>query len=134
LAKVAQKRAQCPNDQVIVVVRSDEWRGFGILGSDISGTSSWSGMPYSVVLHEFGHTFGLLNDEYVYDDQHFSTNSPNCDVAGCAKFGGIGGCFAGCEANSRYRSTQNGMMRTLGEPFGPYDEKIIRDRIARYGS
>jgi hypothetical protein len=137
-AKIAQKRVTCPNDQVILVVDSNEWRGFGNVGGDISGTSSWKDMPYSVVLHEFGHAFGGLHDEYVYDAGQFAVdmNAPNCDAVACTKFtaAGVRGCFAGCGASTRYRSINNGMMRDLGATeFGQYDEKIIVDKLRGYG-
>ncbi len=137
-AKVAAARVRCPNDQVIIVVKSDDWRGFGFVGGTLSGVSSSKDMPYYVVLHELGHALGL-NDEYLYgagDGVSVSANAPNCDSnSTCPKFAGVAGsgCHRGCQSNDYYRPVDEGMMKTLGPAFGAFDEHYLTQVISRYG-
>ncbi|MBI4014538.1 MAG: right-handed parallel beta-helix repeat-containing protein [Candidatus Aenigmarchaeota archaeon] len=50
-----------------------------------TGQSSSPGTEV-LTLHEFGHTFGNLADEYDAPKRISDTNAPNCDVAACPKW------------------------------------------------
>ncbi len=138
--QIAESRKKCLNDHVVIVVKSNEWRG---AGGEFTTISSWTGMDKTVVIHELGHSFGKLHDEYVYGagdgftPQNLGMDaSPNCDPSSaCPKFTALGGnvCLQKCSFNNYYRSIDNGLMSTLGQPFGAVDEKILTLKLAEYG-
>lgn len=58
--------AGTPYEHIIVLVNTDEYGGGGILNSyNLSSMHHVKSLP--VVVHEFGHSFGGLADEYAYD-------------------------------------------------------------------
>lgn len=58
--------AGTPYEHIIVLVNTDEYGGGGILNSyNLSSMHHAKSLP--VVVHEFGHSFGGLADEYAYD-------------------------------------------------------------------
>ena len=58
--------AGTPYEHIIVLVNTDQYGGGGILNSyNLSMTHHYLFKP--VVVHEFGHSFGGLGDEYAYD-------------------------------------------------------------------
>ncbi|MCA9564334.1 MAG: hypothetical protein KC561_12640, partial [Myxococcales bacterium] len=60
-----------PYDAVVVLVNTPKFGGFGLWAASVSAYDE--DMPEGVV-HEFGHAFGLLGDEYVIEGnpcQHF---------------------------------------------------------------
>ena len=94
----------------------------------------------NVVLHEFGHSFGNLGDEYV-DDAFYSKsgfsedNALNCDTAACSEWENVNGtgCFTGCSLSKFYRPTQSSVMRTLDDNnFGPWNSNLIDKRFKAY--
>lgn len=60
--------AGTPYEHILVLVNSDRYGGGGILNSYILSTmhNKWS---KPVVVHEFGHSFAGLADEYAYDNE-----------------------------------------------------------------
>ena len=87
-----------------------------------------------MLIHEFGHAFANLADEYV--PATLSRGSENCKSS-CDKFNSeIDGCFQGCSKANYYRSIQNGLMRTLSNTnYGIYNKNLIRELInKRLGS
>ncbi|MBI2629773.1 right-handed parallel beta-helix repeat-containing protein [Candidatus Pacearchaeota archaeon] len=96
---------------------------FGNIKSDLIRT----------VLHEFGHSFGKLFDEY---DTHTegSENPPeiivNCDNSSCSKFGGLNeGCFEVCGHTNWYRGFNNTIMRHQYKLGGKHDDyKAINEK------
>jgi hypothetical protein len=95
----------------------------------------------AILLHEFGHTFADLADEYV-DNSFYTASSmqpekyPNCDFKGCGKWSGTGGtgCYAGCMLSAYYRPTQASIMRApyRTTDFGPLNSEEIIRRIMLY--
>ena len=93
-------------------------------------------------MHEFGHIFGGLADEYV-DEKYYSNigfdpkDYPNCDFPPiCTGWEGVNGtgCFDGCTLNSYSRPTENSIMRSLStEKFGPLNENILINKLNVYG-
>ena len=59
--------ASVPYEHIIILANTDNYGGGGILNSYVltAAHNKWA-MP--VVVHEFGHSFGALADEYFYDD------------------------------------------------------------------
>ena len=58
-----------PYEHIIVLVNSTKYGGGGIYNSyTLTAAKDKSFRP--VVVHEFGHSFGGLGDEYFYDDQY----------------------------------------------------------------
>lgn len=91
-----------------------------------------------VLMHEFGHIFSKLADEYV-DENYYKdfdiVEFPNCDTAGCSKWQFItDSCFKGCSLNSFYRSSENSIMRNYykSKDFGILNENIINEKIGAY--
>jgi hypothetical protein len=95
-----------------------------------------------VTLHEFGHSFGGLCDEYYYPDKE--TNSrfegcPNCDVdPSCQKWKDVPdtGCFKGaCLFSNIYRPTEISLMAidNMGETsYGPVNERVLEKKLDNY--
>ena len=60
--------AGTPYEHIIVLVNTDKYGGGGILNSyNLATTRNKYFRP--VVVHEFGHSFGGLADEYAYEDE-----------------------------------------------------------------
>lgn len=70
--------AGTPYEHIIILVNTDHYGGGGIYNSyNLSYTGGKSFLP--VVVHEFGHSFGGLGDEYAYsndDPIYFSDTEP----------------------------------------------------------
>ena len=106
-----------------------------IRDEDIGFVITSSKDNFTHIVHEFGHSFGLLCDEYVYGGyfaKEFANNSldcPNCDVEfsgneniSCPKWKGIPGtgCYRGCGFENVYRSEP---LSIMGVP--EYQEGVI---------
>ncbi|MBR5905383.1 MAG: peptidase M64 [Bacteroidales bacterium] len=60
--------AGIPYEHIIILANTDYYGGGGIYNS-YTLTTAHHGQFKPVVVHEFGHSFGGLADEYFYDDQ-----------------------------------------------------------------
>jgi len=135
--KLKELASVCPWNQIILLANANI-RG-GPIGFSISITASAN--P-SMTLHEFGHAFGGLWDEYVlYGDDPDVVNdfarSPNCDSnPNCPKWNNIAGagCFKGCGYyTNAYRSIDSGIMRDLGATsYGPVNEKHLIELLNHF--
>lgn len=147
-AAVLAKASICNYDVIGVIVNSATYGGGG--GEDFfsSYNGQFSSSIYygeNVAVHEFGHTFGKLKDEYSYDvappgavpgvqgsDPYYWLDGGNCDNnVSCTKWASsIGsdgiGCFindngtghVGCQYNEWYRPLENNsMMLDMGGGF-----------------
>jgi len=126
----------CPLDTPVVFVNTSgrSWaskRSFAV----VFGGSA------SVMVHEFGHSFAGLDDEYVESAASIATStvaaSINCDTdAACSKWAGVegAGCFNGCDYRTGfYRSVNNGIMRTSGTTdFGAVNTRHINSLFEQY--
>lgn len=67
-----------PYEHIIILANTDTYGGGGIFNSY---TLTTAGHPAfrPVVVHEFGHSFGGLADEYYYDDQFVEYYYPDCE-------------------------------------------------------
>ena len=126
--ELAKKSSSCPNDHIVVI----EERPSRIRSSSYMEVMSINKEhPKSVFLHEFGHNFITLADEYVPAILPWA--SDNC-VDSCHKFKNKGGCYKGCSEENRYRSIEKGVMRSLdSEKYGAYNTHLIEKELKSQG-
>ncbi len=143
--------ANCAPDweQILAVANSTMYGGAGYPSNDLCTFSGFEGSSLEVALHEFGHSFGDLADEYDYaDGTTYSGNEVgevNVSIQTLAQMQaannkwsawlGVSLPTVGVHAayeGARYfqfgirRPTNNSLMRTLATPFnGPSLEQMI---------
>lgn len=61
--------AGLPYEHIVILANTDNYGGGGIYNS-YTLTAAHNSMFLPVTVHEFGHSFGGLADEYYYDDQY----------------------------------------------------------------
>lgn len=152
--------AGIPYEHIIVLVNTEKYGGGGILNSyNLSMTHHRSFKP--VVVHEFGHSFAGLGDEYAYENEQIpmyphdvepweknlttltsfsekwadmipnGTKIPTPIVPGKSKVGVYEG--AGYSLNGVYRGYPDCRMRTNENPeFCPICRKALTDLIDFY--
>ncbi|MEA2035967.1 MAG: hypothetical protein U9O94_00555 [Nanoarchaeota archaeon] len=142
---VKKLASYCPHDYIVVLVDRNKIRDF-IMPVRSSAVGNMEKINTAdnklVILHEFGHIFGELADEYV-DERYYSNigfdprDYPNCDLPPeCIGWKGTNGtgCFEGCSLGDYSRPTENSIMRALNtEKFGPLNERILIDKLVNYG-
>lgn len=71
-----------------------------------------------MALHEFGHSFGNLCDEYTYDSESYPYyDCANCSES-CTDWGDIStSCQLGCDARNDYYRPEDSIMLNLGIPY-----------------
>lgn len=143
--EVKKLASYCPNDYIIILVDRSKIKDLirPVRSSAVSNMEKINTADNKLVLlHEFGHIFGELADEYVdekyYSNMDFNPNDyPNCDFPPeCLEWEGTNGtgCFEGCSLKKYSRPTDNSIMRSLNtEKFGPLNEKIINTKLDVYG-
>lgn len=142
--------AGVPYEHIIVLVNTDKYGGGGILNSyNLSMTHHPSFRP--VVVHEFGHSFAGLADEYAYETEQIPMYPHDVEpweknittkIDFCGKWEGLieqkvtgVGLYEGAGYSLRgvYRACENCRMRTNEHPeFCPACQKAIRDVIEFY--
>jgi len=87
-----------------------------------------SNHPNSVILHEFGHVFANLADEYV--GSIIPSGSKNCQN-NCNEFKQYtNDCYQGCSEQDYYRSIEQGVMKSLKTTdYGKYNLNLIASKI-----
>lgn len=143
---------QCPADEVIVLVNSNTFGGSGLrspaglssyavaysgIDTTLTPPTDWSGDR--VTVHEFGHSFGNLHDEYNGSTTSTSNpNGPNCDLQPCTRWAGLNlsiTCNQGC-TNSNWYSGDNGqgdVMKTVTRlQFGPVCRYYLNGNLSSY--
>lgn len=68
LKKLHDVLAGVPYEHIIILVNTDEYGGGGILNSYVLSMTRHP-LYKPVVVHEFGHSFGGLGDEYAYEQE-----------------------------------------------------------------
>jgi len=124
---LVKKASSCPNDQIVVL--SNDY-GTSIRSSNYLNVMSINlKHPLSVFLHEFGHSFVNLAEEYV--PATIPRNSAGNCVDDCIKFNGKNdGCYLGCSRSDYSRSIEEGVMRTLSsEQYGSFNEAILTTKV-----
>jgi hypothetical protein len=124
--QVLKKAGSCPADYIVVLkdqpsnIRSSSYMNVISLNQNNNE---------NVFTHEFGHAFANLADEYV--PAQIPKGSKNCQRS-CDGFNGIGECSLGCSEEKRFRSINQGIMKTLSSSsFGAFNEEIINSKISR---
>lgn len=143
--------AGIPYEHIIILVNSSTYGGGGIYNSYVLSTAH-NRFTSQVVVHEFGHSFGGLADEYYYDDQYeqfYNSDTepwePNITtlVDGGAKWkdmvGKVGGVGyfegAGYMSKGAWRPTEDCRMKTNSFPtFCPVCERAVRNVILYHTS
>lgn len=70
--------AGIPYEHIIILANTDNYGGGGIFNSYTLTAAHHPSEP-QVVVHEFGHSFGGLADEYYYDDQYENYYNPETE-------------------------------------------------------
>lgn len=138
-ANIIASAASCPWDEIVLLADSSfrSWATFGgyAMVSAVSSNYDW------VVVHELGHSFASLRDEYIESGRTTSKaiidNSVNCDSSPtCSKWSGVSGagCFDGCDYNyGYYRSINSGLMRASNaKDLGPVNIKHVTTLLQKY--
>jgi hypothetical protein len=131
-----EEAARCDYDSVFVLVNSRKECGSASYYAKICSKNSYANL---VLVHELGHSFGDLADEYVYAD-YFGDYSVgevdevNCADGGCDKWSNISdGCYEGCTYSNLYRQRKsNSIMLDLYPEFNEVCETHIQELIENY--
>ena len=117
----------CPNNYIIVLTsQSSEIRSSAYINLISINVNS----PYEILIHEFGHSFANLADEYV--PSNIPRGSQNCNKK-CPVYGNIQECFLGCSKEDYYRSVDNSVMRSLDtDNFGELNNLLIQENLDKY--
>lgn len=67
-----------PYEHIVILANTDTYGGGGIYNSYTLTTAHHPSFK-PVIVHEFGHSFGALADEYYYDDQFVEYYYPDCE-------------------------------------------------------
>jgi hypothetical protein len=138
MPKINQESVYCPHDQIIVIVNNNQYGGYAYF--NIGPAYSYRG-DSKVGVHEFGHSFGGLHDEYSFGRTSGSTpeNRANCAWDNvCSEWSDlIGvegvGCFQTCGYTDWYRPIQyNTMMLDLGGDFNPVGKRALEQKMGVY--
>ena len=140
--------AGIPYEHIIILANTDTYGGGGIFNS-YTLTTAHHASYRPVVVHEFGHSFGGLADEYAYDDQYEEQYFPGIEpwepnITTQADFGakwqgmmgrdGVGLVEgAGYQSKGVWRATEDCRMRTNAFPdFCPVCAEAIRKMVRFY--
>ena len=140
--------AGIPYEHIIILANTDNYGGGGIFNSYVL-TAAHHRLALPVVVHEFGHSFGGLADEYYYDDQYEESYHPDAepwepnittrvdfdskwkDMMGKDGVGLFEG--GGYQSKGVWRPCEDCRMKTNENPdFCPVCEKALRDIIHFY--
>lgn len=132
--KVEIEATKCDADSVIVLVNEDS-----LCGSASSYAKICAKNPSAKVglIHEVGHSFADLADEYVYSDYYGDydigkIDSVNCDESGCDSWSDVtDGCYKGCSYSNLFRpSFNNSVMYDLVPSFNIVCQNEILDLVS----
>ena len=136
-------------DLVIVLINSDKYGG---AGGSVAWATAGNPLSYEVALHEIGHSFAGLQDEYIDtaiannyplsvldNSAHVSTkSSPNevpwKDWIGFTDELGTVGVYEGgyYRATGVWRATETSKMLYLNDPFSAPEKEAFIDRFYQY--
>jgi hypothetical protein len=145
ISKANQAAALAPDaDQVVVLANATRYGGAGYAAADVLTVSGGYPGAANIALHEFGHSFGNLADEY-FPANGSSYGGPEVVEANATIFPAEDiqalqtkwaawldhpavGAFEGCRLvhHGVNRPTMTSKMRSLPQPFGPVNgERLI---------
>ena len=123
-------------DEIIVIHNTTTYSGGGIrdLGSYQTNTASSYCVVYNgdyapaMTLHEFGHSFGNLCDEYTYgSEEYLYDDCANCR-ASCSDWSNVSTvCQLGCDARSDYYRPEDSIM--LSTNITSYNQPSIHNSL-----
>lgn len=126
-------------DEIFMVVNSPYYGGSG---SPNLATSSLNTSSYEVLVHEIGHSFAGLADEYYAGDMYAAeapnmTQESNPNLVKWKNWIGVGGVgvYQYCCGNNSafwYKPHQSCKMQLLGSPFCPVCREEIIKKIYDY--
>lgn len=134
-ATVSRVVRSCPYDEIMVLVDTEE---FGGSGGDYAVSAGFAPV---IMSHEFGHSFGGLDDEYSYGGNapEGDLPGPNCSAENrCQKWQELRGeegvgCFQQCKWDNWFRPLEeNSLMFDLGGDYNPVGERHLRQLLERY--
>jgi len=129
-------------DTIVVIENNNTYGGAGYRGANLAVIyRDIDDDAKQVLVHEFGHSFGNLYDEYDYgvnSDGKSDIDAINCSASSsCEKWSGVlgTGCYSVCSYTNWFSPVDNCIMRTLWNTdfsFDPVDEPSIRGSINSY--
>ncbi|HLC96210.1 MAG TPA: hypothetical protein VJH97_02720 [Candidatus Nanoarchaeia archaeon] len=136
--------ANCPHDYIVVLADRNQLNDVlnPVRSSQVGNTAKVNTADNKdVLIHEFGHQFGLA-DEYIVNYPGFDPDAyPNCGTS--CKWNSITGqCYGtpnpndnnGCSIDTAYRGTATSIMKELYiHEYGPINEDAIRQVLDAYG-
>ena len=140
--------AGVPYEHIVILANTDNYGGGGIYNS-YTLTTAHNKWFKEVVVHEFGHSFGALADEYYYDDMFVEYYYPNVEpwernITTKADFSskwekmmgknGVGLVEGGgYQSKGVWRACEDCRMKSNKAPdFCPVCQKAIEDMILFY--
>lgn len=144
---VAVYEAKCPQKDYTIVVSKKPYRSFAFFNGPAftSIMKEASENRGRLILHEFGHSFGLLRDEYTENGMRDDPGTPNCapNVKTAEQwwenlrinYENLD-YFQGCSyTEDNVRPTKNSIMRQqrhLKDDYGPVNERFLLKRLGAY--
>ena len=136
------KAAECAAADSIVILSKNRFRSFAYIGAEAYlSLGSYSSSEWGrLFLHEFGHSFGQLADEYVEPPTNWP-HKPNCapDISTAQSWWGNvpnTGYYQGCSyIDGNVRPTFNSIMRLhwiLKDDYGPVNSAALTKILERY--
>lgn len=151
--KAEELASTCPAEDERIVVSPLSFRSFAFpfrvayisMGSKMPSSCPDGDCPGRVLLHEWGHLFGGLADEYAEIGKPSRPDHPNCaNTTADARtwWGDLAtehdavDYFEGCSyVNNNIRPMQNSLMRdhsVLTDDYGPVSERSLRNTLSCY--
>ncbi len=127
-------------DLVFAFANTEKYGGAGYRNPHIATVSGGNVHAFELALHEFGHSFANLSDEYDYpgSDPIACMNGPNASATDASDIKikkskwfrwldlpHVSSFMGACYVRDSYRPTFNSKMRTLGRPF----EEVNNEQI-----
>ncbi|OGL44063.1 MAG: hypothetical protein A2161_14555 [Candidatus Schekmanbacteria bacterium RBG_13_48_7] len=143
-ASIYTAAVKVPYDEIIVIVNSSTYAGTSTVTIGGGGPESYA-MVYGnmaayatlVMIHEFGHSFGGLMDEYDYRIASGTPWGPNCDYAGCDSWKDLSGvgCYPVCSYGNLFKSNpRTCIMESLRREYCPVCAKQLTKLLDVYAN
>jgi len=146
--KSLEVAAECTAGDYQIILSKRQFRSYAYFATDayLSLASRSSQYWGRLLLHEFGHSFGKLSDEYIEEGRailaeyidKYTVNCASNPTTAQLKWGNIQGTgqFDGCGYSANFfRPTFNSIMRAhyiLEDDYGPVNKKTLEDLIIKY--
>jgi hypothetical protein len=135
--KVFAASSLCPSDQIVLLINNDSFCASSSSYAKLCTKGQYNS-PMAFV-HEIGHSFGGLGDEYDYSqyanfEKIKDYNFPNC-ASDCATWPGSieAGCFGGCGYSQFFRSTEkDSIMYGYATVFNPLCQYYLNKNLDHY--